>query len=312
VINDAKNSVKARAGAVGFEILHCIPQVYDVDDQKEIPNPIGMSGFSLGIHALLLLAETSHLRNVKKAFNMAGLSDINVVVGTVATAEAVINDDERKLGCMILDIGGGTSDMLVYKNNCIHTYICNPQGGRLISNDLEVGLRTPPRSAENLKIEYGNAVPSTVNPDNVVEIEGIGGRQPIKKSQLLISQITQVRLKDILDVCYKQIFGEYTMLEGLTAGVVITGGVALTKNIHNLVEDDHVFNLPCRIAYPDLKRISGAVSYLDNPTFSCAIGLIYYVVKNCELSEGSIISIKDISGGIKESIKKLINKLKEI
>ena len=312
VINDAKNSMKSKAGSVGFEILHCLPHQYDVDDQKGIFNPIGMSGFSLQVKTLLLYGEDSHLRNIRKSFSKIGVEVFNFVVGTVATSESVINEDERRLGCLVLDIGGGTSDMLVYKDDCIHTYICNPQGGKLISNDLEVGLRTPPASAENLKLEYGNAVASSIKQDNLVEVQGIGGRESQKKSLTLLAQITQMRAKDILDNNYKNIFAEYKVLENLTAGIILTGGTAQIKNINYLVEDESVFNLPCKIAFPDLKRITGSVSNLDNPAFTCVVGLLYYIVKNETIEETTNFDLKDLTGNFKKTFQDIMKKISEL
>ena len=312
VINDAKNSLKSKSGSVGHEIVHCLPHYFDVDDQKGISNPIGMSGFSLQVKTLLLIGEESHMRNIRKAFKMSGIDDITFVVGSVATAESVINDDERRLGCLILDIGDGTSDMLVYKDNCIYSYICNPVGGRLISHDLEVGLRTPPSSAENLKLEYGNAVAASITQDSIIEVQGIGGRESQKKSLSLLAQITQMRTKDILDSNYKMIFAEYTLLENLTAGIIMTGGTAMLKNINYLVEDESVFNLPCKVAFPDLKRLAGSVSNLDNSAYTCVIGLLYYIVKNEKIEESTGIVFTGYFNDIVKTCKNLLKKLSEL
>ena len=312
VINDAKNSLKSKSGSVGFEIIHCLPHYFDVDDQKGISNPIGMSGFSLQVKTLLLIGEESHTRNIRKAFKMSGIEDITFVVGSIATAESVINDDERRLGCLILDIGDGTSDMLVYKDYCIYSYICNPMGGRLISHDIEVGLRTPPSCAENLKLEYGNAVAASINQDSLVEVQGIGGRESQKKSLTLLAQITQMRTKEILDSNYKMMFAEYTLLENLTAGIILTGGTAMVKNINYLVEDESVFNLPCKIAFPDLRRLAGSVSNLDNPAYTCVIGLLYFIVKNEKIEESTAFIRKDLFNNVEKTFKNLIKKISEL
>jgi len=280
VINDAKNSIKREAGGDKFEILHCIPQVYDIDNQTGILNPIGMSGYSLTIHTNIILAETTHLRNIRKAFQMGELDIPIIVLGSIATAEAAINEDERRLGCLVIDIGEGTSELTIYQNSYLKTYMCVPRGGSLITHDIAIGLRTPPNFAENLKIEQGNAIPSTVDPKKVLEIESIGGRASQKVPLTLISDVINIRIKEILDTCYKDILSEFTRLDTLTAGVVLTGGTALINNIHLLVEDKNGFNLPCKIAYPDMRKLSGAVSRIDSPDYTCVIGLLYYIIKN--------------------------------
>ncbi|MCL2063662.1 MAG: cell division protein FtsA [Candidatus Cloacimonetes bacterium] len=276
VINDAKNSIKREVGSERLEILHCIPQDFDIDSQKGILNPIGMSGFSVTVHTHIILAETNHLRNIRKAFEMSGLTEPTIVLGSIATAESITSEDERRLGCIVLDIGQGTSELMIYQSSYLKTYLCIPKGGSLITNDLAIGLRTPPSAAENLKIDYANAYPAALNPEVMVEIEGIGGRQAQRKPHTLIAEIVQTRLNDILDTCYKGILGDFNRLDTLTAGMVMTGGTSLIENIQYLIEDESGFNLPCRIAYPEIRRLSGAYSTLDNPMYSCVIGLLYY------------------------------------
>jgi len=312
VINDANNSIKTRSGSSGLEVVHCIPQLFDVDSQKGISDPTGLCGFSMEVHALLLMAESSHIRNINRAFEYANIPAITIVVAAIATAEAVISDDEYRLGCIMIDIGGGTSEIVVYKNNCIHNYLCLPFGGNIITSDLEMGLRTPPKSAEHLKIEYGNATPSVVNPESTTDIEGIGGRPSQIKTLLLIAQITQIRLQEILDNCYKGLIAEYPNMENLTAGIIITGGTALVQNIEKLAEDEEVFNMPARIAYPNTRKCSGATSRLDNPAYAGCIGLLYYIANNEKPTETTNVTIKNITNNANAFFKTLINKIKEL
>jgi len=312
VINDANNSIKTRSGSSGLEVIHCIPQVFDVDSQKGISDPTGLCGFSMEVHALLLMAESSHIRNIHRAFQYANVQSITIVVGAIATAEAVVTDDEYRLGCIMIDIGGGTSDIVVYKNNCIHNYLCVPFGGCIITSDLEMGLRTPPKSAEHLKIEFGNATPNAVNPEQTIDVEGIGGRASQMKTLLLIAQITEIRLHEILDNCYKEVLVEYTNMENLTAGLILTGGTALMQNIEKLAENEEVFNMPTRVAYPNTRKCSGATSRLDNPAYACCIGLLYYIANNEKPTETTNITIKNITNNANAFFKTLINKIKEL
>jgi cell division protein FtsA len=184
-----------------------------------------------------------------------------------------------------------------------------PRGGALVTHDIAIGLRTPPISAENLKIEFGNVAPSTVDPNKTIEVDSIGGRASQKVPLTLITDVINNRIKEILDACYKDILSEFTRLDSLTAGVILTGGTSLITNIHTLVEDKNGFNLPCRIAYPDMKRISGAVSRIDSPNYTCVIGLLYYVVKH-EQIKGSKMKSKnkknnniDVTNYFKKAIK---------
>jgi cell division protein FtsA len=312
VINDARNSIKVKSNTVGKEILHCIPQSYNIDTQKDINNPIGMAGFSLEVNTLILMGESSHLRNIRRAITMAGIPESTIIVGAIATIESIINEDEQRMGCIVIDIGSGTSDILVYKNHNIYSYVCSPEGGELITKDLEVGLLTPNRSAERVKLEYGNAVVASVTVDLKIEVEGIGGRASQDKSLKLVSQIIQSRSMEMLDKCYKGILAEYVQLESLTAGVVLTGGTSLIRNIHYLAEDQNAFNLPARVAYTNLKGLHGATSDLENPAYSCAIGMIKYIANLHDLKEDSTQTFREIPSGIADFFKDMFKKIKEI
>ena len=279
VINDAKNSLKRDASSDRMEILHCIPKTYDIDSLKGILNPIGMSGFSITVHTLIILAETSHVKNIKKVCEMANISNPTIVLGAIATALAVINEDEKKLGCVVLDIGEGTSDLTVFYGSYLKSFISIPKGGGLITHDLAIGLKTPHTAAENLKIDYGRIYNGTNKTDTSIEIAGIGGKANHKKPLSLISDVIQIRLKEILESCYKSILPEFSNLDSLTAGMIITGGTALIKNIHLLIEDEKGFNMPCRVAFPDTRKLSGAISRFDDPRYSTVIGVLYYAME---------------------------------
>jgi cell division protein FtsA len=311
VINDAKNKIKSEGGSERLEILHCIPQVYDIDSQKGILNPIGMSGYSITVHTHIILAETSHLRNIRKAFEMAELSEPTIVLGSIATVEAISDEDERRLGCVIFDIGEGTSDLLIYQNSYLKKYLCVPIGGSLITHDLAIGLRTPPSFAENIKIDHGNAIPASIRPDLTTEVESIGGRAPQIVALSFISEITQLRLIDILERCYRELLSEFTKLDTLTAGVVLTGGTSLVNNIHHLIEEQRGFNLPCRVAYPDLRKLSGAISVLNNPMFSCVVGLLYYAM-SLETIKPSKQKPSKILNNTNQFFKNIIKKISEL
>ena len=311
VINDAKNTVKMNSASEKLEILDWIPQVYEIDNQIGIINPIGMSGFSMKVHLKVIQAELNHIRNIRKALEMVfPKKEPRIVVGTLAAAEVVTNEDERRLGCAIIDIGEGTTDIIIYQKSFFISYVCIPKGGSLISHDLAVGLRTPPTNAEDIKIEHGNALPATVSSDKIIDVEGIGGRPAQKRALTWISQLTQTRAKEIIDTSYKVILAEFPALDMLTAGVVLTGGTALLANIQFLVEDPQGFNLPCKIAYPDCKGISGAISQLDSPRYSSLVGLLNYAVKYGKIENN--VSGKSIIPGhvfqkIKDSFKKIID-----
>ena len=314
VINDAINTLKRDGSSERMEILHCIPQIYDIDSQKGIINPIGMSGFSITVHTHIILAETTHIKNIKRAFEMANISKISVVLGAIATAEAITNDDEKRLGCIVLDIGEGTSDLMIFQNSYLKSFLSIPKGGSLITHDLAIGLRTPPMAAENLKIDFGNALPNTISADAMVEIQGIGGRSNQKKPHSLISEIIQIRLNEILDSCYRDLLTEFNRLDSLTAGLILTGGTSLIKNIQYLIEDENGFNLPCRIAYPETRKLSGAISRFEDPRYSTVIGILYYAMDKKGTSTNKSRKPKDnkITKNISNFFKKTFSKISEL
>jgi len=281
VQNDAKNSLKSRAENERLEILHCIPMHYIIDDhQTIITNPIGMTGFSIRVQANVILAEVNQMRNLRKVFEMSNLPEPEIVLGALATSEVVLDDDEKNLGSILLDIGGGTTDIAIFHKSNLTAYLCIPMGGSLISHDLAVGLRTTPHAAENMKIESGDAVLDSKNPETIIEIEGIGGRASQQRPLSLISQIIAFRLKEILDICYKEMLAKISHIDHLTAGIIITGGTALLKNIEKKIENQDGFNLLCRTAYPNYKKINGPMSKLDDPRYSGILGLLVFAAKS--------------------------------
>jgi len=311
-INDGRNSIKINTHNERYEVLDWIPQFFEIDEKHIIiANPIKMSGYSMKVHLKVILADSDQLRHIRKAFETAGIKkEPKIILGSLALTDVVTNDDERRLGCAIIDIGEGTSDITIYHQSYFMNYICVPKGGGIISTDLANGLRTPPLVAENLKIEYGNALPSTVKAEQQIDVEGVGGRPSVKRPLNWISQIIQTRVTDILDSCYKDILSEFPNLDRLNAGVVLTGGTAMLTNIQYMIEDKNSFNLPCKIAYPDCKMFSGSMHQLDIPRYASLIGLLYYACKKGNLNDynkNKSINISKISKKIKDILNKMFD-----
>lgn len=303
VINDSKLTLKLQSGSEQYDILHCIPQYFSIDKQDGIYNPLGMIGIALSVSTLVILAAISPMRNLRKAFEMAGFSEIEFVLSTLATSKSVMNDDEKQLGSLLIDMGGGTTDLLVFKSRCIHLTRSIGYGGSSITNDLSIGLRTPPKFAESIKVEYGNAIAATVDYETTISIEGIGGRPPVIKQLRLVSDYIEARMRDILDESYKLLLNNYRGLESLTAGIILTGGSSQMTNLAALCEE--IFNMPVRIGYPDLSRVNNASSRITTPDFATVIGLLYYAF---DLHKNDLESSKSSSGifNIKNPLKSLI------
>jgi cell division protein FtsA len=275
VVNDAKNSIKTQKGFERLQILHGLPQFFDIDDQKEIYNPVNMTGYHLTSHVLLVLADITSIRNLLKCVEVAGynVDPNNIVLSHIAAGLATLSDDESRLGAVLIDIGGGCCDIAFYnKGNLIQTSV-TPMAGNNITRDLAIGLRTTVTHAELVKIEYGNAVSDDLEAPQEISVEGISGRSSTNVKVTHISMIIQSRLSEFMETCYQFIKGAYPT-ELITAGVVITGGTAKLRSIDSFISD--LFNLPVKIGYPDLSRLSGAISRLEDPAYATSIGLIYY------------------------------------
>jgi cell division protein FtsA len=308
VINDAKNSVKVQKGFERLQILHGLPQYFDIDDQKEIYNPVNMNGYHLTSHVLLVLADITSIRNLLKCVEVAGyfVDPDNIVLSHIAAGLSTLSDDERRLGSVLIDIGGGCCDIAFYnKGNLIQTSV-TPIAGNNISRDLAIGLRTTLTHAETIKLEYGSAISDSADASKEITVEGISGRSSTNYRLSHVSMIIQSRLTEFMEACYQFIKTAYPP-ELITAGVVLTGGTAKLRDIDSFVSD--LFNLPVKIGYPDLSRLSGAISRLEDPSYATAIGLIYYGMDQKREYKPSLLPrIKFGKDGI---FKKVINYLKE-
>ncbi len=310
VISDAKN--KSNSILKGFDrlhILHGIPQNYIIDGQDDIHNPINMNGFQLNANVYNIFIDVNSIRNLSKSIELAGyeIDPDNFVLNHVAVGKAVLSDDEKRLGCIQIDFGGGTCDISLFDKGILRKVFVVPMAGNDISNDLAIGLKTTLSTAEEIKIEYGVANSELVDKNIEIEVEGISGRASQKKSQFIISQIIQHRLEEILTECYNTAKANY-MPEMITAGVVLTGGSANLRGIDTVMAD--AFNLNVKIAVPDLSMINGMISRLDDPSYATALGLLYYAkdldteFKPSGFKLGQISSMKFVD--------KLKNILKEI
>jgi cell division protein FtsA len=275
VVNDAKNSVKMLKGFERLQILHGVPQYFDIDDQKEIYNPVSMTGYHLTSHVLLILADITSIRNLLKCVEVAGyyVDTDNIVLSHIAAGMATLSDDEKRLGSVLIDIGGGCCDIAFYnKGNLIQTSV-TPMAGNNITRDLAIGLRTTITHAEIVKIENGSADTDNLDPVKEIAVDGISGRSSTNYKLSHVSMIIQSRLTEFMEACYQFIKAAYP-LELITAGVILTGGTAKLKDIDTFTSE--LYNLPVKIGYPDLSKLSGAISRLEDPSYATAIGLLYY------------------------------------
>lgn len=257
------------------EILHVLPQDFVLDGQNGIRNPVGMSGVRLEAHVHVITTGSRSAQNVLKCCQRLGLHVEDLILAPLAVAESVLSQEEKELGVCLLDIGAGTTDVLVFQRGTLrHTGVLSI-GGNHVTSDIAAGLRTPFRDAEVLKHEAGYALARAVGRDESVEVPTVGGRNPRLISRQALARIIEARAEEILSLARNQIV-KCGAENDLGSGVVITGGSALLEGLVPLAEQ--VFQFPIRIGTPlHLGDTSGAgTTRIDSPTFAAAVGLIEY------------------------------------
>jgi cell division protein FtsA len=253
------------------QILHVLPREYIVDAQDGIRDPIGMSGVRLGTRVNLVTAATTCVQNVVRCAERCGLAVADVVLDAYASAEAVLSDDEKEIGAAVVDIGGGTTDVLLYVDGGIaHTSVI-PVGGNNITSDIAAGLRTPMAEADRLKRRFGCALGRIVSDDEEIEVPGVGGHPPRRTPRRVLSDIIEPRAEEIFAVIRKRI-EDTGLLEQLSAGVVLTGGAVLLEGMTDFAEE--ILGMPVRVGYPT--GVKGIVQLVQGPQFATGVGLLKF------------------------------------
>jgi cell division protein FtsA len=253
------------------QILHVLPREYTVDSQDGIRDPIGMSGVRLGVKVNLVTAATSCAQNVIRCAERCGLAVADVVLQPLASAEAVLSDDEKEIGVAVIDIGGGTTDLLLYVDGGIAHASVIPVGGNNITSDIAAGLRTPMAEADRLKRLSGCALGRMVADDEEIEVPGVGGHMPRKTARRVLSDIIEPRVEEIFAAVRKRI-EDTGLLEQLSAGVVLTGGAVLLQGMCEFGEE--VLGMPVRMGMPT--GIKGITQLVHGPEYAAGVGLVKY------------------------------------
>jgi cell division protein FtsA len=269
----------ARAVAIPMdrEILHILPQEYIVDEQDGIREPIGMSGVRLEAKVHIVTGSVASAQNIVKSANRVGLSVADIVLESIASAEAVLSVEEKELGVALVDIGGGTTDITIFHGGAVKHTAVLPLGGNHITNDIATGLRTPSSSAEDIKRRYGSALRSSVHAGETIEVPSTGGREPRVVSRQSLAEIIEARMEEIYTLVHRELI-KSGFDEFLTGGVVLTGGTVMLEGAGELGE--HIFNMPVRVGNPT--GIGGLVDIVNSPAYATAVGLVLYGVREGE------------------------------
>ena len=264
------------------EILHVLPQAYVVDDQDGVKEPLGMSGVRLEVDVHIVTAAVTSVQNVIRSVNRAGLTVQDIVLEPLASSEAILSADEKELGVLLIDLGGGTTDVALFRDGAIwHTGVL-ALGGDHISNYIAVGLRTPTAEAENLKKRQGCALTALVREDETVDVPSVGGRKPRQLSRQILSEIIQPRVEEIFTLVARDL-ARAGLQDTPAAGVVVTGGTSIMEGVPELAAQ--VFDLPVRRGIPE--DIGGLADVVESPIYATGVGLALYGVRAGGLATAS-------------------------
>ena len=261
----------ARAVNIPMEqqVLHILEQEFIIDGQGGVRQPSGMSGMRLEVKVHIVTGAVSAAQNIMKCVRRCGLEVRDLMLQPLASADAVLLDDERDLGVCLVDIGGGTTDLAVFTDGAIkHTSVI-PIAGDQITNDIAMALRTPTRDAEELKIAHGVALRQLASPSDMIEVPGVGERGPRELSRQTLAEVIEPRVEELYSLIQRELRSA-GLEELLSSGIVITGGSALMKGMVELGEE--VFHMPVRVGIP---QYTGALAeVVRNPRYSTGMGLL--------------------------------------
>jgi cell division protein FtsA len=254
----------------GDRIIHVLPQDYTVDDEPGILDPVGMSGVKLEGNFHIITGQISAAKNIYKCVEKSGLKVSELALEPLASAEAVLSKEELEAGVVLVDIGGGTTDVAIFHDGIIRHTAIIPYGGNIITEDIKEGCNVMKAHAEALKIKFGSALANELSENEIVSIPGIRGREAREISIKNLSMIIQARVEEILELVYYEI--KASNVKNLAGGIVLTGGGSQLKHISQLAE--FITGLDARIGYPNEHLAKGMVDEVKSPIYATSVGLV--------------------------------------
>ena len=290
----------------GEEIIHVLPQEFKVDGQAEIKEPIGMYGGRLEANFHVVVGQVSSIKNIGRCIKSADLNMERINLEPIASSDAVLSEEEKEAGVALVDIGGGTTDLAIFKDGIIRHTSVIPFGGNVITDDIKEGCSIIQKQAELLKIKFGSAWPGENKETEIVSIPGLRGHEPKEISLKTLSKIINARIVEIVEQVFLEIknYGHDEQKKKLIAGIVITGGGSQLKHLKQLVE--YITGMDTRIGYPNEHLAGDSEDNQTSPVFSTAVGLLMTALKenldtnqlaedNDSLEDNQETSSKDLS-----------------
>ena len=273
-INNVINQVYKLVMLPGEEIIHVLPQEYKVDGQGEIKEPIGMFGGRLEANFHVVVGQVSSIKNIARCVKSSGIDFHGITLEPLASADAVLSKEEKEAGVALIDIGGGTTDLAIFKDGIIRHTSVIPFGGNIITEDIKDGCSIIEKQAELLKIKFGSAWPGENKENEIVSIPGLRGREPKEVTLKNLSKIIHARVVEIIEQVYLEIknYGHEEQKKKLIAGIVLTGGGSQLKHLKQLVE--YITGMDTRLGSPNEHLAGNNLIEISNPTYATAVGLV--------------------------------------
>ncbi|GIW08244.1 MAG: cell division protein FtsA [Dehalococcoidia bacterium] len=274
------------------ELIHIIPRSYVIDGQDGVKNPIGMHGFRLEVETHLVSGATTSIQNLTKCINRAGVDVDDLVLQPLASAEAVLTEEEREMGVLLADIGGGTTDIALFVDGAVWHTSCLPVGGWHLTNDIAVTLRTSFQVAEELKARYAQAQPRLVPASDVIDIPAFGDEGKRQESRRQLCEIVEARVDDIMQRIIADV--KRSGYDGLLpAGIVLTGGTSNLIGIDAFARE--AYRMPVRVGRP--RGLRGLTDTVSDPAYATSVGLLLWGLRASELDAKATQSTKRKSSG---------------
>ncbi len=269
-INSIIDDMYKLAMPPGEEIIHVIPQEFIVDNEQGIKDPIGMSGIRLEANCHIITGLITAANNIQKCVTKAGLKTVDLILEPLASAEAVLTAEEKEAGVVLVDIGGGTTDLAIFQDGIIRHTAVIPFGGNVITEDIKEGCSIIRNQAELLKVKFGSALSRQMKDNEIVSIPGLRGREPKEISVKNLASIIQARMEEIIENVYYEIKSS-GFEKKLIAGIVITGGGSQLKHVTQLVE--YITGMDTRIGYPN-EHLGKGLEEVKSPMYATGVGLV--------------------------------------
>ena len=282
------------------KVLHILPQEYVIDSQEGVKEPLGMSGVRLEAKVHLVTCATNAAQNIEKCIKRCGLETDEIILEQLASSYSVLTEDEKELGVCIVDIGGGTTDIAIFTEGAIRHTAVIPIAGDQVTNDIAMALRTPTDHAEELKIKYACALSQLASADDMIKVPSVGERPPRELSRQALADVVEPRYDELFHLIQSEI-RQSGYEDMLAAGMVFTGGTSKMEGVAELAEE--IFHMPVRIGMP--VDVNGLVDIVRNPTYSTAVGLLLYGMRQAQEREGGVA--RDAGVSLLDRVKNLFS-----